>query len=474
MANIIFEQKGPNYQVPGLPYEKTFQFGRSIVYDDLPTREDMVDLLASASPDTLTNPWSLQILKGFKNYIPTTFKRITAGMSPELLEESFNISGDWIPEHDRVLLQLQTEIEAKGATIDAAIIHNRKELGTVVNKAHILNRLYIIGRLYGHLQEREYPFLFKDSTGQDLTDPSHWDDALSDMKMQFIEYITEVPMGNRQYPMRIRKVDVSKKDLAEKYVYIEWLKDKLGDNLEGVLLYGSAARTDNPALYSDFDNWVLVKDVRAAHKILRNTCPSVYEGKVISCPHQSESIPGVKHLGLNIFPSSQDYFLRHVRFEHDSREFLKHTKVIYGEFPFQKISQDEVIERGLSQAYMKLKTIAGSLNWAYSTPENILGKPSLFEFIVKNVRFFLQHTLNALEEPKFRDKKELNERLTERGLYIPEYKPDLEHIQASLIYAMSSVQTLQKELVATKRPPNLDFLADGKKYEWHSQEIDAF
>src|SRR3989338_8927483 len=215
MANVIFEARGQNYQVPGLPYEETFRYVRPVLLDDVPTIADLERLLGEADAETLTNPWSLPVVRGFQAYIPTTFKRVTHGMPPELLTELFGVEETWVPEAERVLLQLQTEIEAKAATIDAAIIHGRRERGTVVNKAHLLNRIYLIGRLYNHLNEREYPFLFGD-----LSNESQWDKALSDIKLQFIDYMLEVPVGKRRYPKRVRQVDVSKKDLSTKYSYI--------------------------------------------------------------------------------------------------------------------------------------------------------------------------------------------------------------------------------------------------------------
>lgn len=469
MARIIFETIGRNYQVPGLPYEETFNYVRPVVFDEIPSFDEIKSLLENSNKDVLSNPWCVSVVKGFRDYIPTTFRRITQGMPREMLEEYFQLGDDWVPESDRVLLQLQTEIDSKSATIDAAIINSRRDLGTVVNKAHVANRLYMIGRLYNHLQEREYPLLFGG-----LEDPSRWDEALSLIKMTFIEYMLEVPVGKRKYPVRTRTQEVSDKELRTRYPYVEWLKQKLGDDLEGVLLYGSAARTDNPEEYSDFDNWVRVRDVRRAHQALRATKPFLVDDKVVEMTGKPDNgIPvEAKHIGIHLMPELEEYMIRHIRFLHDSREFLKHTKVLYGEFPFPKIRQDEVIERGISQAYVKLKTISGSLNWAYSAPEKILGKPNLFEYIVKNVRFFQQHSLNALEEPKFRDKKELDRILAEKGMEIPKYKPDLQYIKDSLIISMINVLKLQKELIDSGRKPNLRFMIDEKKYEWSSKEID--
>jgi predicted nucleotidyltransferase len=271
------------------------------------------------------------------------------------------------------------------------------------------------------------------------------------------EYLMEIPVGKRNYTVTTRTPEVSEKEL-EKYPFVDWLKEKLGDNFLGDLLYGSAARTDDPSKFSDYDNWVRVKDVKKAHEVLRGTKPAVVDGKLIeNCP---EDTPGWRHVGIHLFPEDDDYLLRHIRFLHDSVEFRKHTKVLYGEFPFPKVGMDEVIERGISHAYVKLKTIAGSLNWAWSSPERIIGKPNLYEFIVKNLKFFLQHSLNAVSTPRFRDKEELTRLLADRDLEIPKYIPDLDHIKDSLLYSMVSVLKLQKELSEHEREPRLDFMVD--------------
>ncbi len=471
MANIVFEDVGPAFRVPGLPYEETYELVNAVILDDVPAFSQLEDLLKKTNSTTLVAPWSFDVLNGLRDYVPTTFKRTTANVPPEIVATQLGTDPGWIPDKQRVLLQLQSEIDAKAATVDAAIINTRRDRGTVVNKAHTLNRLYNIGRIYEHLGVREYPMLFGD-----LTNESHWDDALSEMKMTFVDFMMQIPQGERRHEKRYNKADVSSQELKGKYVYLEWLKEKLGDNLVAVLNYGSAARTDDPALYTDFDNWVRVRDIPAAHKALRGTYPVLVDGKVIH-GKQLELSDGTlpeeaKHIGIHIFPESEDYVVRHIKFLHDSREFLQHTRVVYGEFPFIKVRQDEVIERGVSQAYIKLKTIAGSLNWAYWLPQKIVGKPALFEYIVKNVRFFLQHSLNATEGPRFRSKEELTDLLAQRGLHVPKYRGDLRHIQESIVYSLVSVLQLQKEFIHSDWKPSFDFLREKRTYKWDSPNID--
>src|SRR3989344_4557020 len=128
MTEIIYEALGEYNKISGLPYENRYQ---------------NVKLILTGS-------------------VPTTFNMITKDIPESQISEYFGLQRDWKPEAERVLLQLQSELDAKSATIDAAIIHNRKDYGGVINKIHLVNRLYNIGRLHQHIQDRDamYPFLF--------------------------------------------------------------------------------------------------------------------------------------------------------------------------------------------------------------------------------------------------------------------------------------------------------------------------
>src|SRR3989338_6862421 len=110
MTKILYEDKGLNFQVPGLPYEENYKYVRPVILEDIPTVSDIEYLLGSSDKDTLTNPWSLDVITGFRDYIPTTFKRVTANMPHEMLNGLFVLDKEWFPESERVLLQLQTEI----------------------------------------------------------------------------------------------------------------------------------------------------------------------------------------------------------------------------------------------------------------------------------------------------------------------------------------------------------------------------
>ncbi len=470
LANIIYQKIGDNIRIPNIPYDSLYEFVKVFFTSDVPTVSDLEQILSEGTDQILVAPWSVDVVRGFKDYVPTTFSMVTKDMPPDLIAAYFGPAVEKKSQRDRVLLQLQSELDAKSATIDAAIIHNRKDYGGIINKTHLVNRVYNIGRLHEDLTDRtkSYPFLF----GGNFENPQNWDEILIGIKKLFIDYVTEVSLGERWYELRVRTPEVSRKDLQEKYVYLDWFKEKLGDDLLGVLLYGSAARTDDPKGYSDFDNWVRVKDVPKAQRILANTSPAVLDGKVVEL-RNGEHPDGAKHLGIHLFPQDDNYMLRFIRFLHDSREFLKHTKVLYGEMPFIKVRQDEVIERGVSHAYIKLKTIAGALNWAYTYPDKMMGRPALFEFIVKNVRFFFQHALNAVEGPQLRTKAELNERLADRGLHIPEYREDVSYIRKSVLYAMYSVLTLQSEFLKSNRQPNFNFLTERRDYAWDDPMIDS-
>ena len=127
MVNIIYDRIGSSKRVPGIPYEDRLEFARSIITLGVPTTAEIQQLLAESTRDTLVAPWSLDVIKGFHDYVPTTFKQTTDEMSLEEAVQYFDSDHLSLPEEERVLLQLQSELDAKSATLDAAIIHNRKD-----------------------------------------------------------------------------------------------------------------------------------------------------------------------------------------------------------------------------------------------------------------------------------------------------------------------------------------------------------
>ncbi len=468
MVKILHQAIGPNCLVPGLPYDSdTSTFIESKILDDVPTRNEMYDLLKKSREDTMTIAWTKHVLQGFKIYVPSTFKMTTYNMPASLTENLFNTATDWIPENTRMLLQIQAEIETKFATLDAAVINRRKtpgNLGTITNKAHTANRIYNIGRIYNHLKERETPLLFG------LTrDIATWDAALLEIKLLAIEFTKEVPTGPREYNHSTTQAELTDKIISRDYPYVDWLENKLKDNLVRILLYGSAARTNDPSLFGDFDNWVVVDDISAAYEVLTRTAPAVRilgDGtrKVIEgCFDPDPKDKNLKPVGIHVLLNDHDYEERHIRALHDSEEFRMHTKPLRGEFVFPKVALDELTNRGLCQSHIKLKTGSGGASWAYNSPEKILGKEPLFAFFAKIPRFALQHGLTAMEGPGFRDKQELDRRLAEKGIFIPKYKADADYIRRSLIDSTVASFIVQKEIIEHGIEPSFDFLSHHSK-----------
>ncbi|MBU2522771.1 MAG: hypothetical protein KKE23_00585 [Nanoarchaeota archaeon] len=471
----IFECTGECYKVPGLYYEEGFKKIKMMVLDDTPSIQDLEHLLKQEDNKTLVSPWPIQVLRGYKNYLPSTFKRITANMSDEFSQKYFKTPTDWIPESKAILLQLQSELSCKSATIDAAIIHGRRDAGTVSSKVHNLNRLYNIGRMYEFVNEKQYPILFGDCTREE-----DWDEILFKTKHAFEEMMGEVPLGNRKYSRKMRKPEFSEKEVEKKFPFVNYLKNKLGDNLTGILLYGSSAREEDPSKYNDYDTYVVVRDMRKAFEAMKGTCPNVLDGKVkeMTGVSQDDLPKDAKHIGIHLIPNSADYIYRHMRMLHDSREFLLHTQVLYGEIPSEKSALDEVVQRGLSNAAIKSKIVIGALNWAYTKPEKIIGKPNLFDYIVKIPRFYLQHILNAEGKPKFRDKHQLNMILDQvYKMTTPEYSGNPEFIRESVRQAAANIFNLKKDFmtIEAESTPNFSFLTDSRIFGWkQGSEVDSW
>jgi len=419
MAKILFQAEMPVYRVPGLKYsDEEASSVRTILLDGIPSEGEISYFLSQGTKDILVSPWTVNEVWGFGQYVPSTFKKISKNMPQSLFHELFDDS--FTDDRNKTIFQLQSELASKGSTIDSAIIHKRRDEQTVRNKVHNLNRLVAISKEKG-LIDFPYPIL-----KGDIQNPEEWDDILIWTKKKFIELYSKLPMNlpEVEYETRTARIDSNERN---KYGYLEWLKERLGDNLEAVIVYGSSTTDDS---YKDYDNILLVHDMDQAYDALKGARPSFFENQVL---HNSRL---GKYIGINIFPYEDGVIQKYIRFNNNPLMMMESSKVIYGSFDFPIVSLKEAVERGLSQTHIKMKLIAGGLNWVYTHPERILGKPNLFEFFVKNIRFLFQNALSFKEGKMINTKSRLDRMLREDyGIVIPSYSDDPNEIRDAMIYS---------------------------------------
>jgi hypothetical protein len=253
-----------------------------------------------------------------------------------------------------------------------------------------------------------------------------------------MDFYKSLPMNLHDIGYEAKTARLSQREKS-KYGYLEWLKERLGDNLDSVIVYGSSLMEEN---YNDFDNIVLVHDLDQAYDVLKGTRPSFLDGKIVS------SSAAGKHIGINILPSADRILQKYLRFNNNPIMVMKSSKVIHGSVDFPVVSLEEAAERGLSQTHVKLKLIAGGLNWVYTHPEKIIGKPSLFDYFVKNIRFLFQNALYLTEGDTTSTKTQLDGRLKkDYGITIPSYSDDPNKIRSSMVYSRHACASLYDVLL---------------------------
>ena len=87
MTEIIYEALGEYNKISGLPYENRYQNVKLILTGSVPTIKDLEQLLASSTDETLVTPWSLDVVRGFMDYVPTTFNMITKDIPESQISE---------------------------------------------------------------------------------------------------------------------------------------------------------------------------------------------------------------------------------------------------------------------------------------------------------------------------------------------------------------------------------------------------
>ena len=81
MANqILYNNAGPTKRYPGIPYEDRFREVRPIIFENVPSVGDLEEILKLTVDETMITPWSLDVVRGFRDYVPTTFRTVTEKM----------------------------------------------------------------------------------------------------------------------------------------------------------------------------------------------------------------------------------------------------------------------------------------------------------------------------------------------------------------------------------------------------------
>jgi predicted nucleotidyltransferase len=317
--------------------------------------------------------WTLNEIAGLGCYLPTFYHSLSLAVGPQRLGELHG--GAVLSTREMVLaylLQVQTELTAKIATLDSFITHNRGDRETLTNKIYTYNRLTRIMLMAGLLApeeawEMEYGLIDKMPDVRDL---------LVFIKMRLVDYLRRTPSACGREDTVSMSDGLSDK-LRQRFGYVAWLKENLRDNLVAVVAYGSSVTEETN--YSDYDNLLIVRDLAAAYRVLKGR-DFTYDA---ATRQVDETCRTGKLVSFVILP--EDCWQDFVRFNSTANRRAEDNLVLYGSVEMPKPSDLESVQRGLSSAYVRLKILRSMIAWLYRHPEQLMGKKALFEYFAKTI-----------------------------------------------------------------------------------------
>ncbi|MDD5538265.1 MAG: LOG family protein, partial [Candidatus Omnitrophica bacterium] len=384
--------------------------------------------------------WTLNEIAGLGCYLPTFYHSLSLAVGPERLEGLHG--GASMTTQEMVLaylLQVQTELTAKIATLDSFITHNRGDRETLTNKIYTYNRLTRIMLMAGLIApeeawEMEYGLIDRMPDVRDL---------LIFIKMRLVDYLRRTPSACGR-ENTVRMFDGLSEAQKRRFGYVAWLRKNLGDNLVAVVAYGSSVTEETN--YSDYDNLLIVRDLAAAYRVLKGR-DFTYDP---ATRQVDETCRTGKLVSFVILP--EDCWQDFVRFNSTANRRAEDNLVIYGSVEMPKPTDLESVQRGLSSAYVRLKILRSMIAWLYRHPEQLMGKKALFEYFAKNNIYLLAAALNYHEGWRSRGKQELLAHLEEIGVTIPAYHEDAASLRVSVVEMVRSSFEVHARLFEGIRP----------------------
>jgi len=429
---ILHQYEGEFTHYEGLPVFDPRDKTITLVTDGTPSLSLFKRLYVEAGKTHFIFPYSMHELLGYRTFLPSTYHKIAASLD-QSLPPAVGLKAQ--------VLQARTELHTKVSTIDSAVINGRRDLRTTVSKVRQCLRLHgllmPLGAKMPHARE------FGPYTEE------RQEDILLEVKMRLMRLYENIEWPFTAVPQRELKADINDDD-RKKFGYIGHYRRLLGDNLTGIVAYGSSTRSDDPASYGDFDNWFIVHDIPAAYALLRNTKPHLHTttGDVVTIDEElAKKDPAYKHIGILLLPHNSKVRNQYLRALHDIDEFAQTIRVLYGSVSLSVLSPAETVEQGIVQAYVKAKTLVGAV-MTNEDQMNMTKKPALYDYFRKNSRFFFKHAIKRVHSGLM-TKEEADAKMKERfGIEIAPSGDDWETLHQGILYTRLAAAHMQKELLS--------------------------
>lgn len=348
--------------------------------------------------------WTPTEMVLIEEYIPSMYYKIS---------KEFGIENNIETKEGIVKLgfQVQSELTNKSSTIDVGIIHKRRDEGSVSSTIHNLGRICRILEILGMGPQKGIP--------KHVLTGGNLDEILIQAKLRYADILRNLP--ERVHPIEIvnKRAKLSSEQ-RQRFSYIDDILDICGENVVAIALYGSASKETNPDNYSDYDNFLVVRNgsLKRLYQKLKGNKFTHQDGK---------------HIGFNLVEES--VFTKFIRLNHNQHEHLKYTLVLYGNLNFPVVSEAEICDRGTSYAVLRLKALKSACAWITKNPDLLLDKKALFDYFQKTPLFIIQSALNSTEGVACRSKDEIMSRLAEIGGEVLSFKPDKKYIVHAIYQA---------------------------------------
>lgn len=277
---------------------------------------------------------------------------------------------------DLVAHYVQSLLFLAGCTLSAAIIQSRFSEGTVDSK---LNRLWQAAQYAERFGYKEFQalkmedFVVECSAKADIGVVGQ----LLEIKKAYGQALKSL---SKDISVERRVVEQESLSTAEKarFGFVDDLRNRLGTNLQCILIYGSAVTSQT---FADYDLVVVVKDEREALQRLAGTNP-LYGGKDIN---------------LSVY-DFEDF----AAFQTMSGDNLNHNaRCLYGETEIPLKDPAALMIRNFSFAFVRLRQLLGMAGYLSSAKRHtgLQEQTNLYEYFVKIPMHIMKGVRSVVNEP---------------------------------------------------------------------------
>lgn len=259
---------------------------------------------------------------------------------------------------DSVRYYLQSLLFLTGVTLSAAIIQNRWSYGTIESK---LNRLWQAGKIaetsalddLAALNICEFVLQIAEKR---FTNPL---ECLFELKF-FFSKILNVLFKEVKMEMRTLTPTPLNDAQIQRFGFVDQLKEVLKDNLQAIILYGSATNSEQ---FSDYDLIIIVKDLKAGLEVMAEKSPE-YNG-----------------IELNISLFDKTDFTTYQLASGDN--LMDHALCLYGEAQVPHKPENDLLARNFSFGFIRFRQQMGMAAHVNKNDQLEDSKVNLYNYFIK-------------------------------------------------------------------------------------------